>query len=93
MKNYYQTKFLLEQNYPNPFNSSTIISYQLPIKSNVTLKIFNLLGKEIKTLVNEEKNIGSHFIEFDAKQIASGLYYYRLTADGKNITKKMLLIK
>ncbi len=87
------TKFLLEQNYPNPFNSSTIISYQLPIKSNVTLKIFNLLGKEIKTLVNEEKNIGSHFIEFDAKQIASGLYYYRLTADGKNITKKMLLIK
>ena len=60
-------KFSLEQNYPNPFNSSTIINYQIPIKSNVTLKIFDLLGKEIKTLVNEEKNIGMSFYRVRCK--------------------------
>ncbi len=72
-------QFSLKQNYPNPFNPSTVISYSLSVPSSVTLKVFNLLGQEIVTLLdNEEYNAGEHEVEFDASNLASGVYYYKL---------------
>jgi len=72
--------FYLSQNYPNPFNPSTIIKYQIPELSFVTLKVYDVLGNEIVTLVNEEKPIGSYKVEFDASTLQSGIYFYRLQA-------------
>jgi hypothetical protein len=86
-------KFSLEQNYPNPFNPSTVISYQLPVSSVVTLKVYDLLGNEVVTLVNKEKSVGSYEIEFDAAGLTSGIYFYKLTAGNFTETKKMLLMK
>jgi len=97
-------EFVLYQNYPNPFNPSTMISYQLPVSSNVTLKVFDVLGNEIATLVNEEKPAGSYEVEFQSAvhslptgqaghQFASGIYYYQLRAGDYLETKKMILIK
>ncbi len=94
-------EFLLSQNYPNPFNPSTKIQYSLPSPSegegsgvrSVMLKIYDVLGNEIATLVNEEKSPGNYEVVFDAKGLSSGIYFYRLTTGGKNISKKMLLIK
>lgn len=85
--------FLLEQNYPNPFNPRTVISYQLPVSSSVTLKVYNTLGKEITTLVSEELSAGSHKVEFDASALPSGIYFYQLVADTFIETKKMILLK
>ena len=86
-------EFLLEQNYPNPFNPVTVIKYSIPEVSNVTLKLYNLLGEEVATLVNEEKVAGYHKLEFNAINLPSGVYFYQLRA-GKYIeTKKMLLLK
>ncbi len=92
------TSFELAQNYPNPFNPSTVINYQLPTDGHVTLKVFDILGREVRTLVNEVKNAGSYEIKFDASSLASGIYFYRLNIignDGKIFvsTKKMLLMK
>lgn len=86
-------KYQLYQNYPNPFNPSTIISWQLPSKSHVLLKVYNVLGKEISTLVNEVRPAGKYKIIFDAGTLASGVYFYRLIADSFSETKKMLLIR
>jgi len=72
------SKFALEQNYPNPFNPSTRIKYVLPVKANVKLKIINSLGQEISTLVNGEIQAGVHEVEFDASNLASGIYFYRI---------------
>ena len=89
--------FELSQNYPNPFNPSTVITYYLPQKSFVTLKVFNLLGNEITTLVNEDKPGGSHKIEFDVTELptelSNGIYFYRLNAGDYTETKKMIYIK
>ncbi|HOM66186.1 MAG TPA: T9SS type A sorting domain-containing protein [Ignavibacteriales bacterium] len=89
--------FKLEQNYPNPFNPVTTIKYQLPVKSNVEIKIYNILGQEIATLINQEQNAGYHTVIFDANQyrggLASGVYFYRIVAGKFVQTKKMLLIK
>jgi len=85
--------FLLEQNYPNPFNPTTLISYQLPVSSEVTLKVYNTLGKEITTLVSEELAVGSHKVEFDASELPSGIYFYQLIANKYIETKKMILLK
>ncbi|MHC1737513.1 MAG: choice-of-anchor D domain-containing protein [Ignavibacteriaceae bacterium] len=85
--------FSLEQNYPNPFNPETVIEYRLPLKSAVTLKIFDILGNEIKTLVNEEQQQGKYTIGFDASRLASGVYFYRLNAGDFSSSKKMLLLK
>jgi hypothetical protein len=91
--------FALFQNYPNPFNPSTVISWQLPVSSLVTLKIYDVLGKEVATLVNKEMEAGSYEIEFsagsfgNASEISSGTYFYRLQAGGFTETKKLLLLK
>ncbi len=86
-------KFNLEQNYPNPFNGSTRINYQLPAKSHVTLKIFDVLGREVSILVNGVEEPGYKFVNFDAGKLASGMYYYRLQAGSNTETKKLLLLR
>jgi aminopeptidase N len=86
-------EYSLGQNYPNPFNPSTTISYQLPEKELVTIKIFNILGKEVATLVNEEKPAGKYELEFSADNLVSGVYFYKLQAGSFVETKKMILIK
>ncbi|MCU0332412.1 MAG: T9SS type A sorting domain-containing protein [Ignavibacteriaceae bacterium] len=85
--------FLLNQNYPNPFNPSTVISYQLPVSGNTTLKIYDVLGNEVATLVNEEQSAGNYEVDFDATGLSSGLYFYKLQSDNFVETKKMLLMK
>ncbi len=85
--------YKLYQNYPNPFNPRTIITYTLPEYSNVKLKVFDLLGNEIATLVDEEQAAGFHKVNFDAGKLSSGVYFYRLQAGSYVETKKMLLIK
>jgi hypothetical protein len=92
-------KFSLEQNYPNPFNPTTKIKYTVPVTlsevegSLVTLKVYDVLGNEIATLVNEEKPAGSYEVEFDGNNLPSGIYFYQLQAGQFTQTKKMLLIK
>jgi len=85
--------YALAQNYPNPFNPATIITYQLPKSGSVTLKIYDMLGKEVKTLVNEQKEMGRYTVQFDASSLASGMYVYQLRANDYTSTKKMLLLK
>jgi len=85
--------FKLEQNYPNPFNPATTIKYQIPELSFVTLKIYDVLGSEIITLVNEEKSAGNYEVEFNASSLPSGVYFYILQAGSFVETKKMVLMK
>ncbi len=85
--------FGLEQNYPNPFNPSTVINYQLPVNSHVMLKLYDLLGQEIKTLVDEMQDAGTKSVKLEASEFASGIYYYRLVAGSFSETRKMLLVK
>ena len=73
----------LSANYPNPFNPSTIISYQLPEVSNVTIKVYDRIGREITTLVNKRQQTGRYQVRFDASGLSSGVYFYRLVASGK----------
>jgi hypothetical protein len=80
-------------NYPNPFNPTTVIGYQLSVSGHVTLKVYDILGREVTTIVNESQNPGIHSATFDASRLASGVYFYRLTAPGVNQVKKMLLTK
>jgi hypothetical protein len=86
-------EYALEQNYSNPFNSSTIIKFHIPELSFVTVKIYDVLGNEITTLINEEKPIGSFEIKFDATGLPSGIYFYRLRAGSFIETKKMILLR
>jgi hypothetical protein len=91
---YTQSNFFnLEQNYPNPFNPTTIINYQIPELSFVTIKVYDVLGNEIEILVNEEKPYGYYEVEFNADEITSGIYFYRLQAGSFVETKKMVLMK
>ena len=85
--------FWLNQNYPNPFNPSTEIKYSIPLKSFVNIKIFNILGKEVKTLVNEIKDAGEYSINFNAGSLTSGIYFYRISAGEYTSIKKMILLK
>ena len=85
--------YTLAQNYPNPFNPVTTIQYSIPQRSNVILKVYDVLGKEITTLVNEEKDRGVYSINFDASALASGIYLYRLQSGSFVETKKMIVIK
>ena len=85
--------FSLEQNYPNPFNPATTIKYQIAESGLVTLKVYNLLGQEVATLVNEEKTVGFYRIRFDGSNLASGVYFYRLQAGKFSDVRKLLLLK
>ncbi|MBK7229586.1 MAG: T9SS type A sorting domain-containing protein [Ignavibacteriales bacterium] len=85
--------FLLNQNYPNPFNPSTIISYSIPQNSFVTLKVYDVLGNEVSTLVNETKSAGRYDVRFDASGLSNGVYFYTIKADNFNSTKKMIFMK
>lgn len=80
-------------NYPNPFNPTTTISYELPSNSFVTLKVYDVLGREVKTLVNGYQEAGSHSVQFNGENLPSGVYLYRLTAPGVVQVKKMLMMK
>jgi glucuronoarabinoxylan endo-1,4-beta-xylanase len=86
------TQFTLG-NYPNPFNASTVISYKLPGNSQVTLKLFDVLGREVATLVDEAQSGGDHLVRWDASRFSSGVYLYRLTANDLVQTRKMVLLK
>ncbi|MCX6121218.1 MAG: T9SS type A sorting domain-containing protein [Ignavibacteriales bacterium] len=85
--------FELHQNYPNPFNPITTIEYDLRTSSNIILIVYNLLGEEVKTLVKERQQKGSYKITFDARDLASGVYIYKLTTGNTMFSKKMLYIK
>ncbi len=90
--------FVLYQNYPNPFNPTTMISYQLPMSSHVTLKVYDVLGREVAALVSERENAGSYSVTFyasggDGSRLSSGVYFYRLTAGSYVATKKLVIVK
>ena len=87
------TEYNLSQNYPNPFNPNTKISWQSPVSSHQTLKVYDVLGNEVATLVNEYRNAGSYEVDFNASSLSSGIYFYRLQAGAFVQTKKMILIK
>lgn len=87
------TEYILEQNYPNPFNPSTTINYQIPEASFVTLKVYDVLGNEVAILLNEEKSAGIYKVKFDASNLSSGIYLYKLTAGSFSQTKKLILMK
>ncbi|MFA5184057.1 MAG: T9SS type A sorting domain-containing protein [Patescibacteria group bacterium] len=87
------TEYALSQNYPNPFNPATTIRFALPKSGRVTLVVYNLLGQEVSTLVNEELSLGSHEVKFDANNLASGIYIYRISTADFTASKKMLLTK
>lgn len=85
--------FTLHQNYPNPFNPTTVISYQLPVVSNVRLGVYDLLGREVTVLVNERREAGVHQVRFDRSGLSSGVYFYRLTAGSNVKTRNFLLLR
>lgn len=86
-------RFSLSQNYPNPFNPETKINFSIPTSSNVTIKVFDVRGREVKTLVNESVNAGTYKISVDASAFASGIYFYTIKAGFFTDTKKMMLVK
>lgn len=86
-------QYFLSQNYPNPFNPSTKINYSLPEGSNVQIKIYDVIGNEIKILVDGYESAGSHDVNFDAGNLSSGVYFYRIQAEKFTITKKMVLVR
>ena len=85
--------YALTQNYPNPFNPATLINYQLPVASNVTLKVFDVLGREISTLVDGMKEAGSYSVSFDASRVSSGVYFAQIAGQGKNGQSFQKMIK
>ncbi len=85
--------FNLYQNYPNPFNPITRINYQLPANISITLKVYDVMGREIETLVNERQNAGNHSVQFNASKLSSGVYFYKLQAENYCALKKLLLLK
>ncbi len=86
-------EFRLYQNYPNPFNPSTAITFELPVRTQTRLEVFNVLGQKVSTLVDQILPAGSQTVEFDGSQLASGVYFYRLQAGGMESTRKMVLVK
>ncbi|WP_234567720.1 BspA family leucine-rich repeat surface protein [Rhodohalobacter sp. 614A] len=86
-------QFTLQQNYPNPFNPTTVISYQLPVSSEVRLEVYDMLGRNVATLVNEQVAAGRHSVNFDASNLSSGVYLYRLAAGNQIMTKKLTVVK
>ena len=87
------TKFSLSQNYPNPFNPTTKINYALPTSTKVNIKIYDILGRMVKQLVNETKDAGYYTVTFDGTNLASGIYFYRIEAGNFVESKKMVIVK
>jgi 2',3'-cyclic-nucleotide 2'-phosphodiesterase/3'-nucleotidase/5'-nucleotidase len=87
------TDYVLNQNYPNPFNPVTTIRFGLPERNHVTLKVYNILGQDVATLVDEVKPAGYHIIHWNAEKLASGLYFTRMESGNKVRLTKMLLLK
>ncbi len=85
--------YSLSQNYPNPFNPSTAIRFNIPQQDHVVLKIFNNIGQEVSTLVNQDMDAGSYEVNFNASDLASGVYFYRIQTANYSESKKMILIK
>jgi len=85
--------YMLGQNYPNPFNPTTVIRYELPNDGNVSLKVYDILGKEVATLVERFETAGYHEARFNASNIASGMYLYRMTAGSFTDVKKLIVVK
>jgi Secretion system C-terminal sorting domain len=92
-KNSVPSSFSLFQNYPNPFNPTTVINYQLSVNSEVTLKVYDVLGRLVNTLIEERQTVGVHSVTFNASSLSSGVYFYRLIAGSSVESKKMILIK
>ena len=86
-------QFTLQQNFPNPFNPSTKITYSIPKANFITIRIYDMIGREVQLLVNEFQNRGTYTINFDAEKLSSGIYLYRLQAGKFSTTKKMLLVR
>ncbi len=86
-------KYILEQNFPNPFNPSTTINFSILQRNFVSLRVFNIIGEEVSTLLNEEKDAGSYHVKFNALNIPSGIYFYKIIAGSFSATRKMILIK
>jgi hypothetical protein len=86
-------QYTLSQNYPNPFNQTTIINYSVPVTSNISIKVYDILGNEVATLVNGKKPGGNYQIKFDGSGLASGIYLYRLQVDNFRVTRKLILLK
>lgn len=86
-------EFNLGQNYPNPFNPSTEIRFAIPEDSHVQLTVYNSLGQEVQTLINQFALAGNHTVKLDAKDLASGVYFYRLQVGGYHAVRKMMLIR
>jgi hypothetical protein len=86
-------QFAVYQNYPNPFNATTTIKYDLPIDAHVTLKLYDVLGREVATLVDEQTKGGYHAVQFQATRLSSGVYFYRIRAGAFAETKKLLLLR
>jgi hypothetical protein len=86
-------EFSLSQNYPNPFNPVTTINYTLASSGKVELKVYDILGREVQTLVNDIQNAGSHTVNFNAVNLSSGVYFYRITSGNFSDIKKMVLVK
>jgi hypothetical protein len=84
---------ILHQNYPNPFNPLTTIRFDLPMRSEVSLSVYNILGQKVATVIDRPLQAGKHEIEYDASNLASGVYFYRLKTGESAQTKKMLLVK
>ena len=85
--------FKLSQNYPNPFNPNTTINFSVPKQTNVLIKVYDILGKEVATLVNGEKAAGNYSVDFNASKLTSGMYVYNIQAGNYTATKKMMLLK
>jgi hypothetical protein len=86
-------KFKLYQNYPNPFNPTTIIKFEIAEPAQVSLRVYDILGREVATIVNEPRRAGVHTEQFDARNLSTGIYFYRLTAGSHTATKRMALIR
>ncbi|MDZ7766501.1 MAG: S8 family serine peptidase [Melioribacteraceae bacterium] len=86
-------EYNLSQNYPNPFNPSTIIEYSVPQNEYVSIKVYDLLGRDVATLVNETKSAGTYKVNFDGRNLSSGIYFYKINAGSFNTVRKMMLLK
>jgi hypothetical protein len=86
-------RFGLHQNFPNPFNSATTITYELPVSSDVQLAVYDILGRQVRVLVDERRNAGVHRVQFDAGGVASGVYIYRLKAGSYTQSRRLVVLR